>query len=238
MGFRTKQYGGFVPPVAGNVRVEKCFQITPANPTADFWIRASEDDPVIMKIIPWVVTSMAAGSLLVGISTNDDEYIAAGDVNEASVGAATEKKFRLTADTQVLIAFAEVTYATGVLTFTGVAVNNDTVVLGSKTYTFKDTLTGAANEVLVELTASDAIDNLIAAITAGAGAGTKYGTGTTANTSATAAAGAGDTMDVTALLPNDNSIVSTETLTNGSWGATTLTGATALTGQIDLYIEA
>lgn len=121
------------------------------------------------------------------------------------------------------------TAAFGTLTLAGNAVDAETVVLGATTYTFKTALTPAANEVLIGATASDSLDNLIAAINAGAGSGTLYGTGTTANASASAAAGAGDTMVATALTAGTagNDIDSTETITNGSWGGLKLSGGSA-----------
>lgn len=115
--------------------------------------------------------------------------------------------------------------AVGTLTAVTIA-NNDTVTLGAKTYTFKTALTPTANEVLIGGSVSDSLDNLIAAITAGAGSGTLYAAGTTINLQATAAAGAGDTVVATALIAGvaGNSIASTASLTSGSWGASTLTG--------------
>jgi hypothetical protein len=117
--------------------------------------------------------------------------------------------------------------ATGTLTGTTIAVN-DTVTIGSTVYTFKSPVT-TAYHVLVGATDSDSLDNLIAAITAGAGAGTAYGTGTLVHPTVTAAAGAGDTMDATALTAGTagNSIATTATLTAGGWGAATLTGGVA-----------
>jgi len=116
--------------------------------------------------------------------------------------------------------------ATGLLTFTAEPLNNETVVIGATTYTFKTTLTGAANEVLRGASAATSCANLIAAVTAGAGIGTTYGTGTTANATATASAGAGTTVVVTALTAGvaGNSIVTTETSTVGSFAAATLLG--------------
>lgn len=119
--------------------------------------------------------------------------------------------------------------AAGVLTLTGNAGDTETVTIGSKTYTFQSTLTNVDGNVKVGATASDSIDNLIAAITLGAGGGTLYAAATTAHSSATATAGAGDTMNVEALTAGTagNSIATTETLANGSFASATLTGGLA-----------
>ena len=116
--------------------------------------------------------------------------------------------------------------ASGVLTLAANIANTETVTIGSTTYTFQTTLTDSANNVLIGASASATIDNLIAAVTAGAGAGTTYGTGTVANSLATAAAGAGDTMDVTAVRSGTlgNSVATTETSANASFANATLTG--------------
>jgi len=116
------------------------------------------------------------------------------------------------------------TQAVGVLTLTGQPLDTETVTIGTTVYTFQTSLTDVDGNVLIGASASDSLDNLIAAINLGAGAGTLYATATTANTDVTAAAGAGDTMDVTAIAGGTvgNAIDSTETLTNGSWGAVVL----------------
>jgi hypothetical protein len=116
--------------------------------------------------------------------------------------------------------------ATGTLTATGNFSNGDTVTTGTKTYTFQTTLTNVNGNVLIGASASDSLDNLIAAINLGAGSGTLYAAATTANTFVSAAAGAGDTMDVTALTAGSagNSIATTETSSNASWGGATLSG--------------
>lgn len=64
--------------------------------------------------------------------------------------------------------------------------NNDTVTVGGVTYTFKTTLTGAANEVLINTTAAAALTNLKRAITLTGTIGTDYGTGTVVNPLVTA----------------------------------------------------
>lgn len=123
---------------------------------------------------------------------------------------------------------AALTYATGTLTLTGNAADTETVVIAGRTYTFQTVLTNVDGNVLIGATASDSLDNLIAAINLAAGAGTTYAAATTANTSVTAAAGAGDTMVVTAIVegPAGGLITTTETVT-GTWAAAKLTGSGA-----------
>lgn len=111
-----------------------------------------------------------------------------------------------------------------ILTLAGQPLDTETVTLGGTVYTFETIFSDTPDSVLIGATASDSIDNIIAAITNGAGEGSLYGTGTLVNEDATAVAGAGDTMNATALLGGIISIASTETLTSGSWGAATLQG--------------
>lgn len=120
-------------------------------------------------------------------------------------------------------------FATGTLTLTGNVSNGDQITTGTKTYTFQTVLTNVDGNVLIGATASDSLDNLIAAITLGAGSGTLYAAATTANTFVTAAAGVGDTMVATALTAGTagNTIATTDPVDGGgviSWGAATLTG--------------
>jgi flagellar hook protein FlgE len=132
------------------------------------------------------------------------------------------------------------TAATGTLTVSANAAANDTVTVGSTTYTFVASLTGvtAADEVLIDpSTAANTLANLAAAINGGTGSGTTYSTGTTANTSVTATAGT-TTLDLTATQAGtaDDSIATTATW--GTFGAATLAGgassgaATAATGTL------
>jgi hypothetical protein len=121
--------------------------------------------------------------------------------------------------------------ATGVLTLAGQPNDGDQVDINGQTYTFKDPWVDAADNVDIGASASVTIDNLIAAITGGAGEGTAYGTGTVTNTDVTASAGAGDTMDATAINYGSagNSITTTDpTDTSGNldWANATLTGGT------------
>jgi hypothetical protein len=121
---------------------------------------------------------------------------------------------------------ADFLFATGQLTLTANAANTETVTLGSQTYTFVTTLSGAADEVLIGVDADTSINNLVAAINGAAGAGTIYGTGTATNTSATAENLGGNQLQATAATQGTagNSVATTETLASGAWGAATLEG--------------
>jgi len=116
--------------------------------------------------------------------------------------------------------------ATGVLTLSANVSNGDQVLIDAKTYTFETFPTNVDGNVLIGATASDSIDNLIAAITLGAGAGSLYAAAMTLHPTVTAAAGAGDTMDATAKLSGTagNTIATTETSATASWATATLLG--------------
>ena len=117
-------------------------------------------------------------------------------------------------------------YATATLTLAGNAANGETVTIQSKVYTFQTVLTNVDGNVLIGATASDSIDNLIAAINLAAGGGTLYAAATTLHPTFSAAAGAGDTMVITAKSKGvtANSAATTETMGSGSWGAATASG--------------
>jgi len=116
--------------------------------------------------------------------------------------------------------------AIGVLTLTGQPLDTQTVTIDTKVYTFQTVLTNVNGNVLIGASASASIDNLIAAITLGSGSGTLYAAVTTLHPTISASAGAGATLDAISRLAGDqgNTIATTETLTNGSWGAVTLLG--------------
>lgn len=116
--------------------------------------------------------------------------------------------------------------ATGILALTGQPLNTETVVLDVKTYVFQTILTNVDGNILIGATASDSLDNLIAAIVLGAGAGTRYAASTTLHPTVSAEPGTGDAASVRAVVQGTggNSIVTTETLTDGSFGAATLLG--------------
>lgn len=116
--------------------------------------------------------------------------------------------------------------ATGTLTSTGNFTDTQTVTIGSKVYTFQTTLTNVDGNVLIgaDRTASHA--NLKAAINLEAGAGTTYAAAMTAHPSVTATSANATTTVVEAKVAGTagNSIASTETQTNASWGAAALAG--------------
>ncbi|MEE8609008.1 MAG: hypothetical protein V3S55_15495 [Nitrospiraceae bacterium] len=116
--------------------------------------------------------------------------------------------------------------ATNILTLGANAANGNIVTVDATVYTFQTSLVDSPNNVLIGGSASDSLDNLIAALTNGAGEGTTYGTGTTANTAVTPVAGTGDTIDFTATARGDsgNSVVTTSTLADGSFTTATLEG--------------
>ena len=115
--------------------------------------------------------------------------------------------------------------ATGVLTIVNGqnAVDGETVTIGSKVYTFQTVLTNVANNVLIGADDDASCANLSAAINGAAGAGTTYAAYTVASTEVTAVAGT-NIATLTAVVKGTagNAIVTTETMTQGSFGAGTL----------------
>lgn len=115
--------------------------------------------------------------------------------------------------------------AAGELTFSGVGTADDTITIGSVTYTLKAAPTTVANQVKIGASAAETAANLIAAINAGAGAGTLYGSATVAHPQVSAAQGSTTAkVKVTARVAGDegNAIATTEVGSNTSWAAVTL----------------
>lgn len=112
-------------------------------------------------------------------------------------------------------------FARGVLTLTGNALDSETVVVGATTYTFQTVLTDVDGNVLIGVDAEDSIKNLTSAMNLVAGAGTKYAASMTAQADGVKAFELdGDVLGVGA--GTNGSQSTTETLTSGSWGASTL----------------
>jgi hypothetical protein len=122
------------------------------------------------------------------------------------------------------------TAGTRVITSSGVAQNNETVTIGSRTYTFKTALTASttANEVLIGANAAASLQNLADAINGTGTAGTQYGSQTPVNEQVTAT---NDATTLTATVRDtavtNADIATTETMTNWAWAGATITGGVA-----------
>lgn len=227
-----------------NLRVQNVITLVPGE-TKEVYITASAVNPVLMRITPYVRTAAVNGAnlLKVGTASDDDAYIVAGDVDEETLGFATEKKFVLVESVNLIAVLSSTAIAaTGTFTVTAItSANTQTVTIGATTYTFNTSLTNTANNVLIGADVTAMALNLTRAINAGAGAGTLYGTGTVANASVTATSALG-VVTLTAITAGTagNSVATTETLTNSAFGAATLTGGEAVSsvGKIDLFIDA
>lgn len=128
--------------------------------------------------------------------------------------------------------------ATEDLTFTDVGTADETVTIGSVTYTLK-AAPAEANEIDIGASATETAANLAAAINGGAGEGTAYGTGTVAHPDVFASADTG-VVTVTARVYGTagNSIATTETSAVASFGAATLSGGTIAAVQTEAVAAA
>lgn len=98
--------------------------------------------------------------------------------------------------------------------------NNDTLKVGvigfERTYTFKTTLTGAANEIHIAASINAQATNIYEAINAGANAGTDYGTGTAAHADLAASAPSGSALVITDKIACNRQLGWTNTQTTGA----------------------
>lgn len=132
---------------------------------------------------------------------------------------------------------AALTSATSILTQTLQPVATKTVTVGTKdgvtaaVYTWVVAV-ASAFDVKIGTSINDSLANLVAAINAGAGAGTLYGTATTANYNVTAVSLPIDQILVTAITPGTggNSVATSTTDTHGSWTSTVLAGGANIPG--------
>lgn len=129
--------------------------------------------------------------------------------------------------------------ATDILTLNAQPAVNDTVAVGGTTYTFESALTGA-NQVLIDTSLQQTLQNLYNAINAGPGSGTKYGTGTVANVNVNAAQLPAGQLEVSANVAGSagNSITATTSLTHGGgWATATLAGGADIPGPSDFKVQ-
>jgi len=114
------------------------------------------------------------------------------------------------------------------LTIVAAISNTETVTIDTKAYTFQTSLTDVDGNVLIGATLEESIDNLVAAITLGDGAGTKYAAATTLHPTATAVKATASTMVATAKSggTSGDTIATTETLAGAGnqWGGATMAG--------------
>lgn len=133
---------------------------------------------------------------------------------------------------------APYTRATGLFTFNGLPTASETITVGSQVYTWVSALTGA-DDIMIGATVDDCIDNLVSAMNADAGAGTKYGTGTLANADARADTYLSPQVWFTATVMGaaGNSVATTTTMADGKWRDATLIGGQDIPADSDFAIE-
>jgi len=129
----------------------------------------------------------------------------------------------------------------GTYTAAGVFTDTQTVVVGGKTYTSQDTLTDSDGNFLVGANAAAGCKNLYDAINfgrsitvEGGGSGTGFAASMTRNKQVFASAVTATTVVVKSNVIGTvgDLVVSTETQSNGSWGAATLASGTGEAGLV------
>ena len=157
---------------------------------------------------------IAAINLTAGAGTT---YAASMTENDAGVYAAIGAGDTMTLYVTTSTAIDTLDVAIAILTISGgLPADTQTVTIASKVYTFQTSLTDVDGNIKIGADESGTIDNLIAGINLGAGAGVTYAASMTANAAVTSAyQGAGDTM----ILHAATNIATTDTADNTSWGA-------------------
>lgn len=134
------------------------------------------------------------------------------------------------------------TAAVGTLTSDGTnQANNDTVTLNAKVYTFQTVLTNVDGHVLIGASASASLDNLVAAVNLGNGAGVTYAAATTLHPTMFATKASATTVTITAKTPGTagNALTTTEAGAHTSFGGATLaTGADPTAAASVIALEA
>lgn len=165
--------------------------------------------------------------------TNTNEILFNKAVNLTSAVVVPDEYAELSVGSQTVTATVyddeSAVKASGVLTGTANFANNETVTIGEKVYTFKTTLTNTDGFVKVGETLELSLANLCNAILAAPVelAAIDFAAATVAHTLVTATADA-TTLTVTAKTAgtDGNSIASTTTASNATWGNTTLESGT------------
>lgn len=133
---------------------------------------------------------------------------------------------------------APLTRATGVFTFLGLPTAADEIDINGTVYTWVASVS-SAYDVKIGASVNDCIDNLVSAINADAGAGTKYGSGTLAHPDVAADASLSPQVWLTATVvgTSGNAVTTTTTMADGKFRKPTLTGGKDLPVPSDFAIE-
>lgn len=176
--------------------------------------------------------SDTATRLLSSASAQTIVPVAVANVNASSVltmGTNATAAQTVTINGQVYTFRAALTEAKASGTLTGTATNvanGDTVTINGLVYTFQTVLTNVARNVFIGASAAASLTNLFRAITLTGTPGTDYAAATVINPDVTATNPTGTTLVATAKVIGTaaNAFATTETSTQLSWGAATLTG--------------
>lgn len=150
--------------------------------------------------------------------------------------------------------YGQGTAGAGYVFYSDLPSNNDILIIGlngyTRTYTYKSSLTGGANEIKIAATVAAQATNLYEAINAGSNAGTDYGTGTVAHADLIATAPTGANVPLTDRLATSRALVWSFTQTgtahtmqipvggmNGSILAQLAAGVTQLYNSFSLSTE-
>ena len=128
------------------------------------------------------------------------------------------------------------TKSSRILTATANPTATETITIGATVYTFRASVATTAYEVLIGATAEATYNNLVAAITAGAGSGTTYGSATVAHPSVTATEGT-DVAATTILTLTENA-ADTNTVTIGATVYTFQDTLTNVAGNVKIGASA
>lgn len=178
-----------------------------------------------------VVTALVAGTAANSIATTEVSTHLSWGAATLTGGTLVSNVLSIDAQTigGTIIDANSAVKASGLLTLTDIPANDETVVLDGKTYTFKTTLSNTDGFVLIGASVEECIIHLVSAINLTGENGTAYAAATTIHSTISASQASSTTMAVVAKTAGTagNSLTTTETLTNGSFGGATLSGGTA-----------
>lgn len=190
-------------------------------------------DPLTEEVIQVSDTNLIAGVDSYAGSTDDAVYSVVARM--AAPGAANFNSAVVSLDGSGTSRFlwfrteVEGSSATGTLSITAAnALNGETVTIHGKVYTFQTALTNVDGNVLIGVNRDSTALNLSRAITrTGGAAGVHYAAATTVHPTVRAARSGGTVVLTKRTGGHGRGYGTTETMTNGSFGAATLTGGGA-----------